>query len=92
MRHHGLGRLLDDPTDASGQRVRKLLSETVLATDMSVHAAFMDNFRSLLSENSDADLCRRQVLTCQAIIKCADISNPVSIPALSDPPVPHRSL
>ncbi|KAJ8082793.1 3',5'-cyclic-nucleotide phosphodiesterase [Marasmius tenuissimus] len=76
MRHHGLGPLLDDPTDQSGQHVRKLLSETVLATDMSVHAKFMDNFRSLLSGNSAVDLCRRQVLTCQAIIKCADISNP----------------
>ncbi|KAL0573634.1 3',5'-cyclic-nucleotide phosphodiesterase [Marasmius crinis-equi] len=76
MRHHGLGPLLDDPADNSGQRVRTLLSETVLATDMSVHGAFMDNFRSLSSGTSDADLGRRQVLMCQAIIKCADISNP----------------
>ncbi|KAF9269705.1 HD-domain/PDEase-like protein [Marasmius fiardii PR-910] len=76
MRHHGLAPLLDDPTDCSGQRVRKLLSETVLATDMSVHATFMQNFRSLLSGRGDVDLFRRQVLICQAIIKCADISNP----------------
>ncbi|KAG7095349.1 hypothetical protein E1B28_006109 [Marasmius oreades] len=76
MRHHGLGPLIDDPTNCSGQRVRKLLSETVLATDMSVHSTFMENFRSLLTGRDNPDLCRRQVLICQAIIKCADISNP----------------
>ncbi|EEB92122.1 hypothetical protein MPER_09418, partial [Moniliophthora perniciosa FA553] len=76
MRHHGLGPLLDDPVDDSGQRTRKLLSETVLATDMSVHKTFMENFRSLLDRTQDFELCRRQLLICQAIIKCADISNP----------------
>ncbi|KAI3605252.1 high-affinity phosphodiesterase [Moniliophthora roreri] len=76
MRHHGLGPLLDDSVDDSGQRTRKLLSETVLATDMSVHKTFMENFRSLLDCTEDFELCRRQLLICQAIIKCADISNP----------------
>ncbi|KAK7035532.1 3',5'-cyclic-nucleotide phosphodiesterase [Paramarasmius palmivorus] len=76
MRYHGLGPLLDGTTDGSGQRTRKLLSETVLATDMMVHADFMDNFRALLDSREDFDLCRIQVLMCQGIIKCSDISNP----------------
>ncbi|TRM62334.1 hypothetical protein BD626DRAFT_548700 [Schizophyllum amplum] len=73
MRQHGLGVLLDHPTD--GARIRRLLWETVMATDMSVHAEFMKNF-SVLVASRDATRARRQTLVCQAIMKCADISNP----------------
>lgn len=90
MRHYGLGPLLDG--NGSGyQSVKKLLSETVLATDMSVHEAFMKNFKSLvhddfteptregrIAKEGEGQLWRRQVLVCQALMKCADISNPVS--------------
>lgn len=74
MHHHGLGVLLD-PTKR-GTSFRRLLYKTLLATDMSVHFDFMSNFQSLLNEGP-LDLSRRQVLVCQALIKCADISNPV---------------
>ncbi|KIY68490.1 HD-domain/PDEase-like protein [Cylindrobasidium torrendii FP15055 ss-10] len=69
MRHHGLGRLLLRP-DA-----RKLLWETVMATDMSVHADFMARFQSMLS-GEEMPTHLRKILVAQAIMKCADISNP----------------
>ncbi|TFK72465.1 HD-domain/PDEase-like protein [Pluteus cervinus] len=77
MRHHGLGALLDRPHD--GIRVRKLLWQTVLATDMSVHNDFMTRFTDELRNNEPpcaATRGARQILICQAILKCADISNP----------------
>ena len=74
MHHHGLGVLLD-PTKR-GTSFRRLLYKTLLATDMSVHPEFMSNFQSLLNEPL-LDPLKRQVLVCQALIKCADISNPV---------------
>ncbi|KZT64550.1 HD-domain/PDEase-like protein [Daedalea quercina L-15889] len=73
MRHNGLALLLDRP--CSGQALRKLLLGTVLATDMSVHAEFMANFQELVAGN-DVGEHKRKVLVCQALIKCADISNP----------------
>ncbi|KAJ7461732.1 hypothetical protein B0H11DRAFT_2055778 [Mycena galericulata] len=74
MRHHGLGRLLDDPK--CGVQNRKLLWETVLATDMSVHDAFMQRFEDLIAHRGENSLMHRRITICQAIIKCADISNP----------------
>ncbi|KAJ7100037.1 hypothetical protein B0H15DRAFT_818452 [Mycena belliarum] len=74
MRHHGLGHLLDDPK--CGVHNRKLLWETVLATDMSVHDAFMKRFTDLIANRGELSLMHRRITICQAIIKCADISNP----------------
>ena len=74
MHHHGLGVLLD--STKRGASFRRLLYKTLLATDMSVHPEFMSGFQSLLNEPS-LDPAKRQVLVCQALIKCADISNPV---------------
>ncbi|CDO77061.1 hypothetical protein BN946_scf184473.g5 [Trametes cinnabarina] len=73
MRHHNLGFLLDRP--GSGPLFRKLLLGTVLATDMGVHFDFMNEFRHLLRGANFPDL-KRRILVCQALIKCADISNP----------------
>ncbi|KZT02979.1 HD-domain/PDEase-like protein [Laetiporus sulphureus 93-53] len=73
MRHNGLGFLLDRPH--SGPLFRKLLLGTVLATDLSLHAEFMSNFRDLVA-GQDVGEHKRKVLVCQALIKCADISNP----------------
>lgn len=75
IRHHGLGNLLDRP---NGQVFRKMLAGIVLATDMNVHFEFMKNF-GLLVTGKDYPLSRRKLLLCQALIKCADISNPVSL-------------
>lgn len=75
MRHNNLGFLLDRST--LGTPFRKLLLGTVLATDMGVHFDFMAEFRSLL-KGADFPELKRRILVCQALIKCADISNPVS--------------
>lgn len=72
MRHNGLGGLLDPSI-----RFRKLLSAVVLATDMSVHFEFMKNFAALLDGTQSVSLDRKTLMS-QALIKCADISNPVS--------------
>ena len=76
MRRNDLGFLLDRP--GAGPSFRQLLLDTVLATDMSVHFAFMDDFQRFLQGEPFADL-KKRILVCQALIKCADISNPVSV-------------
>ncbi|KAI0720811.1 HD-domain/PDEase-like protein [Cerioporus squamosus] len=73
MRHNNLGFLLDRLP--SGSSFRKLLLGAVLATDMGVHFDFMSEFRSLVS-GADFPELKRRILVCQALIKCADISNP----------------
>ena len=77
IRHHGLGSLLDRLN--GGQGFRKTLAGVVLATDMNVHFNFMKNF-GLLVAGKDFPLSYRKLLLCQALIKCADISNPVGVP------------
>lgn len=75
MRHHGLGVLFDNTTH--GNRAKKLLCETVLATDMGVHDDFMRRMEAMAT-GEVGPICNRQIITCQALLKCADISNPVS--------------
>ncbi|KAJ7778103.1 hypothetical protein B0H16DRAFT_1301368, partial [Mycena metata] len=55
---------------------KRLLVDTVLATDMRVHDAFMLRFSDLLAGRGDLSLGHKRTVLCQAIIKCADISNP----------------
>lgn len=75
MRANGLAVLVDRPS--SGQLFRKLLLNIVIATDMSVHDQFMRRFKELV-DGKIQDTLEQRILVCQAIIKCADISNPVS--------------
>jgi hypothetical protein len=62
---------------------RKVLYSSVLATDMSLHFAWIARLKdfgaSLRTEKEPSDEDDR-VMLCQAIIKCADISNPVCSP------------
>lgn len=78
MRHHGFGVVLDDRKH--GSCLRKILLYAVLATDMGVHQDFMLAFKRML-EGEATSLCRRQTIICQAILKNADISNPVRHPS-----------
>lgn len=78
MRHHGFGKLLDRPDSG----FRKVLAGIVLATDMGVHYQFIRDFQSLV-DGREYSLDRRRLLLCQAIIKCADISNPSRPPGVS---------
>ncbi|KAG6335121.1 hypothetical protein ID866_3961 [Astraeus odoratus] len=80
MRHHGLGSLLDRPK--VGQYFRKSLAGIILATDMGVHFEFMKNFGHL-ADGRDFPMDYKRLLLCQAIIKCADISNPSRPPGVS---------
>lgn len=65
---------------------KKLLYATVLSTDMSLHFDWLKRF-SDLGKRARAGLCvdmteeeeeEARTLVCQSLIKCADISNPVS--------------
>lgn len=76
MQHHGLTALFNDHT--KGAYLRKLLLTTVLATDMSVHDDFMEKLQLHL-DHEEYTLCSRQMLISQALLKCADISNPVCL-------------
>jgi hypothetical protein len=74
MRCHGLGVFLDDPLH--GKHVREILRSSVIFTDMGVHSDFMAQFKKLI-ETGEGSISHRQVLICQALLKNADISNPV---------------
>jgi len=73
LRRQGFGFLLDN--SSSTPHFRKLLAETVLATDMRVHSQFMERFQ-LVVDGAEVDHWTKKVLVCQALIKAADISNP----------------
>ncbi|KAF9010209.1 hypothetical protein BDQ17DRAFT_1273998 [Cyathus striatus] len=72
MRTHGLGHLLDD------YAFRKLLWSTIMATDMSAHLDFMQGFECLIrdTDREQGPVLMRKIAVCQAMLKCADISNP----------------
>lgn len=64
---------------------KKLLYATVLSTDMSMHFEWLKRFKDL-GKRARAGICvdmaeeeeiAARTLLCQALIKCADISNPV---------------
>jgi hypothetical protein len=86
LRRQGFGFLLDNPH--STPHFRKLLAETVLATDMRVHAQFMGRFQGIV-DGAEVDHWTMRVLVCQALIKAADISNPVMNPSLLIDPHPY---
>ena len=68
--------MLSEPYIHKRAHLRKLLKEAVLATDMGVHAEFMGRLQSVV-RGEQMSLCARQVVLCQALLKNADISNPV---------------
>jgi hypothetical protein len=63
---------------------RRVLESSILATDMSRHFAFVTDLAEM-KKRMDAGLSRNaeeleadRLLLCAGLIKCADISNPVS--------------
>lgn len=101
LRKHGFGFLTSAPTSSSAARTshpvqsidrrgfRRVLYSSVLATDMSLHFAWIARLKDLgesLRDDQAFTAKRAQgemdeedrIMICQAIIKCADISNPVS--------------
>ncbi|KAH8084303.1 HD-domain/PDEase-like protein [Cristinia sonorae] len=78
MRHTGLGILLDGSTSPHGNTgCKKLMLSTILVTDLSLHDQFMRDFTELVENPGHfSDPFKAKMLACQALIKCADISNP----------------
>lgn len=74
MKRHGFGHLLGQSSISIS--FKRLLLDTVLATDMGVHANFMQRFSHLMEDPQKFDVTQARTLICQALIKCADISNP----------------
>jgi 3'5'-cyclic nucleotide phosphodiesterase len=81
----------ESTTKGTGTDFRNLLAKTILSTDMSVHFQWMPKFEQLrhyldteseegsdLGKATDDVDSQTRLLLCQALIKCADISNPVS--------------
>jgi hypothetical protein len=73
------------PTPSS-TNIRAILVDTVLATDMSLHFRWIKEFEELIDNHgprfaiepmSDDDKKKAKIFACQALMKCADISNPV---------------
>ena len=61
------------------KKFRNLMSKTVLATDMSLHFDFMkmlSDMRERMLNGKDSNEGLDRTLLLQALIKCADISNP----------------
>ncbi|KAJ7918464.1 hypothetical protein B0H13DRAFT_1607358 [Mycena leptocephala] len=77
MRAHGMGGWDAHATGAGGEKgedLRRLLSDIVLATDMRCTRRLWGGFGSCLGAGGDK--ASKRTTLCQAIIKCADISNP----------------
>lgn len=78
----------DVPQSSSSRNIRGALVDTVLATDMGLHFRWIKDFNDLIDERGPLDSTygsqtedgkkRVKILACQALMKCADISNPVS--------------
>lgn len=97
LRKHGLD-FLFSPAAARQERLaarrdfdakgfRHVLYSAVLATDMSLHFAWITQLKAFGERIENGEVAshdkveeqeKERVLVCQALIKCADISNPVS--------------
>ncbi|KAL7412578.1 hypothetical protein BDY24DRAFT_341660 [Mrakia frigida] len=95
LKKHGFGWLFAEAKAARAAVVdfRKLLFGTILATDMSMHFGWMSSLVEMgeqggmgvgglsLSEGAKERLAGKdRLMVLQALMKCADISNPVSRP------------
>ncbi|OCF35312.1 hypothetical protein I316_02858 [Kwoniella heveanensis BCC8398] len=84
LRKHGFGFLIEgSPAPASPsldqKGFRRVLYSSVLATDMSLHFAWIQRLKDFdegLREGEVGEDEYDRVMICQALIKCADISNP----------------
>jgi hypothetical protein len=97
LRKHGFDFLLSSlpssvPTNPARKAIdtkafRNVLSSAILATDMSLHFAWILNLKefgaSISRGEGNTKLAKQEaemdrITLCQSLIKCADISNPVS--------------
>lgn len=78
MRRHGMSRLLSEDGVRQSE-LRNLLVETLLVTDLRLHFDWMKRFMQLKDPVAlkSIPVETRRVLLCQALLKSADISNPL---------------
>ncbi|WRT66910.1 uncharacterized protein IL334_003875 [Kwoniella shivajii] len=84
LRKHGFGFLIEGSKPQSSHHLdqkgfRRVLYSSVLATDMSLHFAWIQrlkDFDETLREGEVGEDEYDRVMICQALMKCADISNP----------------
>jgi hypothetical protein len=86
LRKHGFDFLVSSTSTKNStfepQGFRKILYSSVLATDMSLHFAWiarLKEFGASLRTGKVSNEEDDRIMLCQAIIKCADISNPVCL-------------
>lgn len=91
LRKYGLGFLIERTKYSSGEQAvpnldqksfRQVLYSSILATDMSLHFAWVQKlkeFDARLNAREVGAVEDERILICQALIKCADISNPVGL-------------
>nr|XP_031858798.1 uncharacterized protein CI109_005751 [Kwoniella shandongensis]KAA5525870.1 hypothetical protein CI109_005751 [Kwoniella shandongensis] len=84
LRKHGFGFLIEGQpiatsTELDQKAFRKILYSSVLATDMSLHFAWIQRLKEFDERLRDGEVGEDEddrIMICQALIKCADISNP----------------
>lgn len=91
LRKYGFGFLIERMKSSSGEQAvsnldqksfRQVLYSSILATDMSLHFAWVQRLKEFddrLKSGEAGAVEDERILICQALIKCADISNPVSL-------------
>lgn len=88
LRKHGFGYLIGPSANPSSdwRGFRTVLHSAILATDMSLHFAWIQRLRDFgtREHDEDGDDLEDRILVCQALIKCADISNPTRPIAVSE--------
>ncbi|KAI8974755.1 hypothetical protein BDB01DRAFT_728797, partial [Pilobolus umbonatus] len=83
LQDHCFSQLTECRYNPHYSRVRKIIVNCILATDMSMHDDYVqrikdqaDRFKRNQVDLNDKDVCEREkILFCSALIKCADISN-----------------
>lgn len=96
LRRHNFDYLLGGDFGHLGDKAtsfRKILEGSILATDMSQHFGFVNQLTEMgkrfngkkSSPPSEKSLEDDRLLLCAGLIKCADISNPVSYSHLFPP-------
>lgn len=83
LKLHGFDHLLEDSEHGNGTEFRQVLLTSVLVTDMSRHFPFVEKLTQMggrlkLNGYKSNDVKEDRLVICSALMKCGDISNPVS--------------
>lgn len=89
LKLHGFGSLLESDGGV-GTEFRQVLLTSILVTDMSRHFPFVGKLTDLgarlhSNDYKSTNVAEDRLLICSGLMKCADISNPVSCAQSSFP-------